>query len=70
MNYTCPYCGRHTTITDPNKYSFWNRIFIERSTLGEVGFGGYAITCPNIECKKLKLVGQLTGLTQSGGSRQ
>lgn len=67
MNYTCPYCGRHTTITDPNKYSFWNRIFIKRSTLGDVGFGGYAITCPNIECKKLKLVGQLTGPTQSGG---
>lgn len=67
MNYTCPYCGRHTTITDPNKYSFWNRIFIERSTIGDVGFGGYVITCPNTECKKLKLVGQLTGLTSSGG---
>lgn len=67
MNYTCPYCGRHTTITDPNQYSFWNRIYIQRSTLGDVGFGGYAITCPNEECKKMKLVGQLTGVTHTNG---
>lgn len=67
MNYTCPYCGRHTTITNPNQDSFWNRIHIDKSTLGDVGFGGYAITCPNTECKKLKLVAQLTGVNNTGG---
>lgn len=67
MNYTCPYCGRHTTITDPNQYSFWNRIFIQKSLFGDVGFGGYAITCPNKSCNQLKLVAQLTGLTHTGG---
>lgn len=60
MNYICPYCGRHTTITDPNKYSDWNKIWIEQSTLGEVGFGVNCVTCPNTECKKLVLVARLT----------
>jgi len=60
MNYTCPYCGRHTTITSPNQYSNWAKIDIERSTLGEVGFGISAVTCPNKECKKMILVGRLT----------
>ena len=67
MNYTCPYCGRHTTITNPNQDSFWNHIRIEKSTLGDVGFGGYAITCPNAECKKMKLVAYLTGVNSAGG---
>lgn len=67
MNYTCPYCGRHTTITNPNQDTFWNWIHIERSTLGDVGFGGYAITCPNVECKKMKLVANLTGVNSTGG---
>src|SRR3989344_3316308 len=60
MNYTCPYCGRHTTITNPNKDSHWRRIDIEKPTLGDVGFGVSAITCPNEECQKLFLTARLT----------
>lgn len=60
MNYTCPYCGRHTTITDPNHYETWNRLYLNKSILGDVGFGVNAITCPNKECNKLVLTGTLT----------
>ena len=68
MNYTCPYCGRHTTITNPNKYSTWNHLHLNPSTLGNVGFRISSITCPNNECQKLKLVGQLTGSYNQYGS--
>lgn len=68
MNYTCPYCGRHTTITDPNKDSNWYKIEIEKSTLGDVGFGISAITCPNEECQKLLLVAQLTNAYEQYGN--
>lgn len=68
MNYTCPYCGRHTTITDPNKDSNWYKIEIEKSTLGDVGFGISAITCPNEECQKLLLVAQLTNAYKQYGN--
>lgn len=61
MNYTCPYCGHHSTITDPNKFSFWNHLFLNKSKLGDVGFKVIAITCPNQECQSLILVSQLTG---------
>jgi hypothetical protein len=60
MNYTCPYCGRDTTITEPNSYSDWNKIRIAKSTLGDVGFGISVVTCPNTECHKLSLVARLT----------
>ena len=60
MNYTCPHCGRHTTITNPNQYSHWRKIDIEKSTQGDVGFGISAVTCPNKECQELVLVAHLT----------
>ena len=60
MNYTCPHCGRPTTITEPNKYSDWNHISIQTSTHGPVGFGIAAITCPNEECQQLTLEARLT----------
>ncbi len=60
MNYTCPYCGRPTTITDPNKYSVWNHFYLKESILGNVGFGIDAITCPNEECQQLILTAKLT----------
>lgn len=60
MNYQCPHCGRHTTITSPNQYSNWEKIKIAKPALGEVGFGIACVTCPNIECQKLILVARLT----------
>lgn len=67
MNYTCPYCGRHTTITSPNQYSDWRKIDIEKSTQGDVGFSISAITCPNKECQQLILVAQLTKARWASG---
>jgi len=60
INFTCPYCNQPTTITDPNRFYNWERIVIEDSILGDVGFLIYAITCPNPECKKLFLKVSLT----------
>jgi len=60
MNFTCPYCGRHTTITSPNYYKNWEHIAITRSTFGEVGYGIISITCPNKDCNKLYLSARLT----------
>lgn len=60
MNFKRPYCNHDTTITDPNKYSNWNKIWIKRSTLGEIGFGISAITCPNEDCQQFTLVARLT----------
>lgn len=71
MNYTCPYCGRPTTITDPNKYSHWEKIWIAKSTLGEVGFGISCITCPNVECNRLLLSARLTeSAVRQGNQRE
>lgn len=66
MNYTCPYCGHHSTITDPNRHSFWNQLYLKESTLGKVGLNVNAITCPNPECNKLNLIASLTGATIHG----
>ncbi|MDO8619216.1 MAG: DUF4145 domain-containing protein [Candidatus Daviesbacteria bacterium] len=60
QNFTCPYCNRPTTITDPNRYVNWDRIVIEDSDRGKVGTSILAITCPNAECKKLYLKVSLT----------
>lgn len=59
-NFTCPYCGRPTTITSPNKFTEWTRIEIRESTLGDIGFFTNAITCPNQECTQLWLNFKLT----------
>lgn len=55
QNFTCPYCNRPTTITDPNEYTNWQRILIEDSAKGKVGVTIKAITCPNSECNQLYL---------------
>jgi len=71
MNYTCPYCGRHMTITDPSKHSTWDKIWIEKPSIGEVGFGINCVTCANTECKNLVLVARLTKVIhQAGNARE
>ena len=54
-NFTCPYCGRPTTITGPNSFTNWEKVEIKESALGDVGFFTSAITCPNEECKQFWL---------------
>jgi hypothetical protein len=67
MNYTCPYCKHHSTITDPNEYYNWERIYIENSTSGNVGLAIHAVTCPNKDCNKLKLRTMLTRVNMVNG---
>lgn len=59
MNFHCPYCNHHTTITDPNYFTHWEKINIAKSDKGDVGLHCIAITCPNKECGKLWLKVQL-----------
>ena len=66
MNFTCPYCNRPTTITDPNYFEHWEKIIISKSTEGEAGLFFQVITCPNPECNKLWLHIQLCGADQYG----
>lgn len=54
-NFTCKYCSHHSTITDPDKFISWSRININESRHGQIGLQIHAITCPNLECKKLTL---------------
>jgi len=68
MNFTCPYCGRHSTITAPNKDSDWLPIDIAAEHLaytGRLGLSYAALACPNTKCKKLSLNVTLTKSKQS-----
>lgn len=59
MHFTCPYCNKPTTITNPNHFTNWTYIDIAESISGKIGLRLLAITCPNEECKKLWLKVQL-----------
>lgn len=60
-NFICPYCGQHTTITAPHEFNEWTYFQLgSPSTKGAVGLNIHAISCPNIECKKLFLEVALT----------
>lgn len=60
LPWTCPYCGRPTTVTLPNYNSGQNHIDIKVSEHGElIGLGYTAIACPNPSCKKLTLTVRL-----------
>lgn len=49
----CPFCGRATTITDPNVEISMVKIGVSRSKNSSIGFTYKAIACPNQECKEL-----------------
>lgn len=55
INFTCPYCSKPTTITEPNQYQYWTRISINKPDIGDFGLLTEAITCPNTGCNKLWL---------------
>lgn len=59
-SWTCPYCGRPTTLTEHNYTSGEQNIDIRVSEHGEyIGLGYTALACPNPMCKKLTLKVQL-----------
>ena len=58
MNWSCPYCNHHTTITSPNKDSHLKRIDIDEEKYSdetEKGIKFLAIACPNPDCEELSL---------------
>lgn len=59
MNYTCPYCGKPTTITYPNKDSYAKRVDIDGSLLEYpegINTEYFAVACPDPSCKKLTFI--------------
>jgi hypothetical protein len=73
MNFTCPYCGTHTTITTPNRAEGWESIYIVPSlTVLNVGLGlGFAaLACPNTSCRGFSLAVRLTGRDKNGNEGQ
>jgi len=69
MNFTCPYCGHHSTITLPNRDDYWHAIDIAAEYLTykhRVGLKYSAIACPNNKCKKLVLQVELTKSARDG----
>ena len=69
FHWTCPYCGDHTTITDPNTDSGFTQVLAERSEHGKIGLKYTAITCPNIQCRKLSLAVELRTWSWKGQNR-
>ena len=53
-NWTCPFCGRHTTITSPNYHRDSNRVLVSDSALAsDLALTHIAIVCPNPDCRQL-----------------
>ncbi len=60
FNWTCPYCGRDTTITDSFYDNFAERDFLRNSKLGEsVQVQHFFIVCPNNKCKEFTFTTKL-----------
>lgn len=69
INFNCPYCSHHTTITEPNQCIELHHLNLHESALGGVGMLISAITCPNKDCNKLSLEVSLIGMEYNGGWR-
>ncbi len=50
-SWTCPFCGRDTTITSSDTTSFSDRLYIENSVGDHTILGKFTV-CPNDKCKK------------------
>ncbi len=54
FNWTCPFCGRHTTITEECCSTDYHRIGLN-SRLSNVAICTTVISCPNEQCKELAI---------------
>jgi hypothetical protein len=60
MKYTCPYCNKPTTATEPHVFDEELDISLgEDSDLGHVHLTVNAVSCPDPDCKKLSLKASL-----------
>ena len=63
--WTCPYCGRHATLTQYNVAEDWGVLsdVLDNTEHGNFGYAYHAIGCPNPECRKVTLRFSLMKLT-------
>ena len=60
VSWTCPYCGRPTTLTEHNLTAGLDYISLSVSEHGsDIGLTHSAVACPNPACKKLELTVRL-----------
>jgi hypothetical protein len=67
VNWTCPHCERHVTITDDRFSSGEHKLFIDNAD-GPRTLATYFYVCPNPECKKLTLTAALHVRVPNGGT--
>ncbi|WP_267095326.1 DUF4145 domain-containing protein [Xanthomonas sacchari] len=58
VNWTCPHCERHVTITEDRFSSGDHRLWIDNAD-GPRTFVSYFYICPNPECKRITLTAAL-----------
>lgn len=67
VNWTCPHCERHVTITDDRFSRGEHKLFIENAD-GPRTLASYFYVCPNPECKRITLTVALHVRLSTGGS--
>ena len=68
FNWTCPYCGRPVTITEPNHDIVRGRFHFDEEA--KYGFLGHAILCPNPKCGQVTLTAKFgSGEWPKGGGQ-
>jgi uncharacterized protein DUF4145 len=65
FNWTCPHCGRHTTIND-DRVSVEGHKFDHGSKYGQQVLYSVVIACPNPECRELTIKASLGGYKPKG----
>lgn len=70
MNFTCPYCNHHSTIVGLDSQYSWEHIYMNKTEIGDIGFGILTIRCPNKDCNKLFLKTRLTNSFMNLGSHK
>lgn len=69
INWQCPFCARHVTITDERRSSDTHTIGME-SRHGRQLLSTTAVACPNPECKELYITASLKKSTFDGKSNR
>ena len=67
LPWTCSYCGRDVTITEPNYASGEHHIYLTGTEYGDFGFVYTAISCPNTQCRKVAFSISLNKLKFTAG---
>lgn len=67
FNWSCPFCGKNSTITGPNFCGRLDRITTNESIFSRIGIRHESIACPNPDCRELSLrVSLLRDASQPG----